>query len=131
MPSPTALRPAACPLADEAAGQEAAARQQGAASQEKEGGAAGIGEDAPRPPERVAPEGVWPYWPSSKETLALNVRSCIATAPNSLITVTGCPGIRPCTPVPCTMRTGNDSGSMPGGTGPGPDPNLSTVVLPV
>ena len=65
-----------------------------------------------------------------KETLAEKVRSSIATTPKSLIVVVGSPGICPRVPVPCTIRTGNDSGSAPGGAGLGPGPYLSTVVTP-
>src|SRR5215217_7352939 len=62
---------------------------------------------------------------TGKETLAENVLSPSSfTVPKSFIT-----SILP--PLSCTIRTGSDTGSTLGGTGLGPGPNLSTIVLPV
>src|SRR5215217_1564591 len=62
---------------------------------------------------------------TGKETLAENVLSPSSfTVPKSFITSM-------LAPLSCTMRTGSDTGSTLGGTGLGPGPNLSTVVLPV
>src|SRR5215208_282094 len=62
---------------------------------------------------------------TGKETLAENVLSPSSfTVPKSFIT-----SILPS--LSCTIRTGSDTGSTLGGTGLGPGPNLSTIVLPV
>src|SRR5215216_7073018 len=62
---------------------------------------------------------------TGKETLAENVLSPSSfTVPKSFIT-----SVLPS--LSCTIRTGSDTGSTLGGTGLGPGPNLSTIVLPV
>jgi len=66
---------------------------------------------------------------SQQETLSLKVPSSAFTDPKSFITRNSGPMALNPVGGPCTIRTGNDTGAVPGGVGPGE--NLGTVMLPV
>ena len=69
------------------------------------------------PPEELPLPGLSPL-SSQKETVASKVLSpSIFTSPKSFIT-----------PLTCTICTGSETGSVPGGGGPGG--NLATLTLP-